>query len=131
MVKDYRKRLETITFVKKVKIRRKSIYIHPEVMVGQKVYVTLDTAYKCRYGQIAAAFLGYNKNWKKTGSRLAGYVVHIKVNSASASKEESFAILVLNHKNESVRIELTKCVIYKCDDPHENAVVKVFKTLFF
>ena len=66
---------------------RKSIYIHPEVMVGQKVYVTLDTAYKCRYSQIAAAFLGYNKNWKKTGSRLAGYVVQIKVNSASASKE--------------------------------------------
>ena len=59
---------------------RKSNFVAPEVHVGQKVYVTLDTAYKCRYGRIAAAFLGYNKNWKKN-FKIPGYVVQITLNN--------------------------------------------------
>ena len=55
--------------------------------------------------KIGVPFLGYNKNWKNN-FKIPGYVV--KITLYNLTNEESFAILVLNHKNESVRIESKK-----------------------
>ena len=68
-------------------------------------------------------FLGYNKNWKNN-FKIPGYVV--KITLYNLTNEESFAILVLDHKNESVRIESKKSKIYNSD--RKEWVEKVFKT---